>query len=99
MGKTYYHQIMDCSNENTEGCDKIIFGCIHPDIYDRNFNSLKEFKEYLYDIHLIIGISYTLKKILKIYEQRELYDHCIVLKEVIDSIAWHREQIKNNKKK
>lgn len=54
---------------------------IRPDNFVKNFNSMREFEEWCY-----IGTIEDLEATLVEFEKYELYEHCQVIKSVIQSL-------------
>lgn len=79
---------------NNESIDKQLYDILHPIRFEENFSTLQSFELFLKDQYESpsLLLVQTLRKVLKAYESRELFDQCIILKSIIDQI---KEKQKN----
>ena len=94
----------DANNQTNEDLiDKQMFDVFHPLKYSENFNNCKEFHTHMIAEYVIkddvMFLIPTLRKLLSSYEKYEMFDQCIILKDVIDSVKRERRNKIYNKNK
>lgn len=94
----------DANNQvNEDLIDKQMFDVFHPKKYAENFNNCTEFHTHMIAEYVIKGdvmfLIPTLRKLLSSYEKYEMFDQCIILKDVIDSVRRERRNKIYNKNK